>query len=264
MSAVVGGIIAGGAALAGGIGGAIISSNAAGHAADTQAGAAEYAADLQNQQYQQTREDQAPYRQAGYQALSQMGDPSFNQTFNPSDMESVDPGYNFRMQQGSQALERSAAARGGLMSGGTLKGIAQYGQDYASGEYQNAYNRFTNDQTNRFNRLASLAGLGQTANGMTATAGMNMANGAGEAMMGGANARGAAMIAGGNAYGGAISGGLSGLGTNYYQGQMLSHILPQGGYPGGYPGGSMQAEIGQSQAPYQYQSNQPFSLLASE
>jgi hypothetical protein len=117
--------------------------------------------------YDQNRADSQPWRDAGTEALTQMrggtqpgGD--YNRDFTLSDFHK-DPGYQFRMDQGTQALERSAAARGGLMSGGTGKALQQYGQDYATGEYSNAYNRFNTDRTTRFNRLASIAGDGQTA-----------------------------------------------------------------------------------------------------
>jgi hypothetical protein len=55
------------------------------------------------------------------------------------------PGYQFRLQQGQRALEQSAAARGVLNTGGTLKDLLQYGQDFASNEYGNVYNRSVND-----------------------------------------------------------------------------------------------------------------------
>lgn len=226
--------VGGGAAIAG-ITGAVISSNAAGSAATKQSNAADYATQVQQQEYNQTRADQQPWRDAGASALSQMGDPSFSKTFNPTDMETVDPGYAFRMKQGQDALERSAAARGGLQSGGTLKAITQYGQDYASGEYQNAYNRFTNDQTNRFNRLSSIAGLGQTANGQVAQAGQTFATNAGQNAMGAANASGAAGIAGANAWGSGLS-GVANTGMSLYALSQMPNWMSRSG--GGMPGGT--------------------------
>jgi hypothetical protein len=56
--------------------------------------------------------------------------------------QNTDPGYGFRFAEGMKGLERSAAARGGLLSGATLKGITRYGQDMGSQEYQNAFNRY--------------------------------------------------------------------------------------------------------------------------
>ena len=66
----------------------------------------------------------------------------------------ADPGYGFRLSEGLKALERSAAARGGLMSGGTGKALQRYGQDLASQEYGNAFRRFQEER-------AARAGLGQ-------------------------------------------------------------------------------------------------------
>jgi hypothetical protein len=219
MSAVA--VAIGGAAVAG-LAGAYMTSKATSDAADRQASAANYAANLQNQQFEQTRADQQPWRTAGASALTQMQDPSFQHDFGMSDFQ-ADPGYQFRLQQAQDAIQRSAAASGSLGSGSTLKALTQYSQDYASNEYQNAYNRFTNNQTSRFNRLASLAGLGQTANGVTAQAGMNAANQIGGYMTGAANAQGAAGIASANAWGGA----LTGTANTGMQGLFLNRMFPQ-------------------------------------
>ena len=128
-----------------------------------------------------------------------------------------DPGYDFRMQEGQKALERSAAARGGLQNGGTMKALAEYGQGFASNEYGNAYNRFTNDQSNRFNRLSSIAGMGQNATNANAAAGQNYAGQVSNNIIGNANAQGAAGIAQGNAWGGALS-SLGKMGMEYAAG----------------------------------------------
>lgn len=58
----------------------------------------------------------------------------------------LDPSMNFRIKQGTDALENSAAARGGLLSGATLKGVSDYAQNTASQEYANAYNRAYQDR----------------------------------------------------------------------------------------------------------------------
>lgn len=204
------------------VAGAFISAGATKDAAQMQADAARHAADLQYQEYQQTRDDQAPWRQAGGRALTAMQDPYFQQNFSMSDFQQ-DPGYQFRMDQGMKALQASAAARGGLLSGNTLQGITNYGQDYASNEYQNAYNRFNNNQSSRFNRLASLAGVGQTANAAVGAAGQNMANNVGNIMTGAANAAGAAGIAQGNIWGGA----LSNIGNSGMQYAMMNKYMNQ-------------------------------------
>lgn len=73
----------------------------------------------------------------------------------PTDVgEWNDPGYNARLAEGQKALERSAAARGTLLTGGTLKDLSQYAQDYAANEYQNVYNRAYQDYTTNYQRQA--------------------------------------------------------------------------------------------------------------
>ena len=86
-----------------------------------------------------------PFSMAGFDPNSLM------RNFGASDFQ-TDPGYNFRLSEGLKAIDRQAAARGGMMSGAALKAAGRYGQDVASQEYGNAFNRF---QTNR----ASQAGL---------------------------------------------------------------------------------------------------------
>lgn len=86
------------------------------------------------------------------------------------------PGYQFELGQGEQAIDASAAAQGGLLSGGTAKALDQYSQGLASTDYQQAYNnaltqyqqsynQYQQNQSNLFNRYASIAGAGQTATG---------------------------------------------------------------------------------------------------
>lgn len=121
-----------------------------------------------------------------------------------------DPGYAFRMSEGVKALERSAAARGGLLSGATLKGIQRYGQDMASQEYQNAFNRYYAERDAVLNPLQSLAGTGLTTSNRMGNAGMSMASTVGKtnvnaaeqssnALMQGANARASGYVGMANA-----------------------------------------------------------------
>ncbi|HLJ26556.1 MAG TPA: hypothetical protein VKY85_07585 [Candidatus Angelobacter sp.] len=146
----------------------------------------------------------------------------------PTDVtEQNDPGFQFRLNQGEQALNNSAAARGSLLSGGSAKALQQYAQNYASGEYQNVYNRsltdyqqaynqFQQGQANQFNRLASIAGMGQVSAGQLNSAGASAANSVGNTLLtSGAqigqdlNNAGAARASGyvgqANAYGGGLS-----------------------------------------------------------
>lgn len=201
-AAAIGGSAA--ASAIGGIGGAIIQGNATRDAVRMQTEAADRANKMQWDMYQQQRADYEPWRAAGSKAIGDMGNADFQRDFTMSDFNQ-DPGYAFRMQEGQKALERSAAARGGLQSGGTLRSLARYGQDYASNEYQNAYNRFNADRDRRFNRLSSIAGAGQTASNQLLNAGSNYANQIGQNAMGAANAQGAAALANGQMWGNTLS-----------------------------------------------------------
>lgn len=134
-------------------------------------------------------------------------------TFSREDFQ-TDPGYEFRLGEGQKALESSAAARGGLLSGAAAKALTKYNQNFASNEYQNAYNRFNNDQTNIFNRLAGIAGVGQTATNQLQQAGQNYANQTGNAIQYGGAARGSGYINQANAINGAL-GGLAGAASNW-------------------------------------------------
>lgn len=200
--------------------GTYVGSKSASKAADAQRDAAREANDTQLYQYNQTREDQAPWRQAGESALGQLGGGlaqggDFNRDFTLSDFQR-DPGYQFRLDQGLGAVQGSAAARGSLMSGATLKRLSQYGQDYASGEYGKAYDRFNNDRNQRFNRLATVAGIGQTATNNVGTAGANMANQVSSNQLAAGNASAAGTIGQANA----INGGLSNLQSLYQLNQL--------------------------------------------
>ncbi len=161
--------------------------------------------------------------------------------------EQNDPGYQFRLQQGQQLLENSAAARGDLLNGGTAKAEQQFGQDYASNEYGNVYNRalgqyqqnyniYAQNQANQYNRLASLAGVGQTAANTLTGAGQQAANNAGNIMLqsgaaqaaginNAAAARASGYVGGANAY----SGALGSATNNLSQLALLNSIYGQGG-----------------------------------
>jgi hypothetical protein len=132
----------------------------------------------------------------------------------------ADPGYGFRMSEGMKALERSAAARGGLLSGATLKGTQRFGQDLASQEYQNAFNRYQAERAARLGPLQSLAGVGQTTAQQIGDAGMRTAQNIGETQMSGAAARASGYVGGANALTSAL-----GTGLGFYQNQQLMNQL---------------------------------------
>lgn len=175
------------AALGAGIGGSLQQSSAAKDQAKSIESAAQQAAqstgqaaDIQRQIFERQVALQEPWRQAGVTALNQLI--PLTQQYQPFGMQQFqqDPGYAFRMAEGMKALERSAAQRGGLLSGAQMKGIQRYGQDLASQEYQNAFTRYQREREARLNPLQSLAGIGQTSaqslGGQAGSMGQNLGN----------------------------------------------------------------------------------------
>lgn len=279
--------------ISGAIGGsAVLGAVSANRAAKTQAKGAKKAANLQQEQYLQTREDQMPFLEAGYGATNRLNEllglgPQFDTSFenfdaakylaaNPdaqawaqgkqrernqpsslaqlayehytSDKErsgqgrtgdffrnqapaadygkyardfgmqdfQADPGYAFRMSEGLKSLDRQAAARGGLISGGALKAAQRYGQDLGSQEYQNAFNRYQVNRANQLTPLQSMAGMGQTTAAQLGNAGQNYATNAG-------NAYGAAAQAQASGYMGAAN--AIGQGVGQYLGYQSNNSL---------------------------------------
>jgi len=332
-----GAIVAAGIGAAGAVTSGMIESNAAGNAAQQQASAANHAADLnyqasqnalnfQQQQYNNSQQEIAPWLQSGSQALTNLnyllgngqppsaqpqsnlitqsapgmtpvagspsgtpalGAPATGNLPTPSginpppnlastpntslggfgsllssypggafqaptaEQAAQAPGYQFQLQQGNQALQQSAAARGNLLTGGTAEALDAFNQGLAQNDYNNVYNQalqtygtnynaFQNQQANQFNRLASLAGVGQTAANTLGSLGQSAANGVSSNLLntasqmgqdyqnaGAANASG--IVGGANAIGGAI-GGATG---NLSQMLLLQSILGGGGGGGG-------------------------------
>jgi hypothetical protein len=155
-------IAAAGIAAAGAIGGAAISASGANKAAKKQKKAAKKAAQIQQNVLTQQTELAKPYVEAGTNALAEYQKLAPYQDFGMAQFQ-ADPGYNFRMAEGLKALERSASARGLLQSGGTLKGIQQYGQNLASSEYENAFSRYLSQREARMDPYRYLTGVGQAA-----------------------------------------------------------------------------------------------------
>jgi len=223
------------------IGGAM-QGRAAKKAANAQAAAAAEATRLQREMYDQQRAMQAPYQQAGitgqnrFMELLGLGDNTgasdfgrYGRDFAMSDYE-ADPGYAFRLAEGNKALERSAAARGMVLSGQMFKGLQRYGQDMASQEYQNAFNRYQTNRTNQLNPLQGLMGAGQgAANVMTGAAG-ELGTQIGENAMGAGNARASGYVGSANAYANALSGAANAFGG--FMGQRAGAMPPKPGMGG--------------------------------
>lgn len=285
----------------------VAGSKASKDAASKQAAAAGDANALQWEMYQQQREDQAPWRNAGSQALNQLvagisgiaptrsnfdaaayvaahpnvlkddrykDDPfqhyldygqnigydftptaaaqaagkqggDLTRSFTLADFQK-DPGYDFRLNQGLDAVQGSRAARGSMLSGSALKALEAYGSDYASSEYGKAYDRFNNDQTTRFNRLATIAGVGQNATNNVGTAGSNYANQAAGNLVGAGNAAAAGTVGSANAYTGAVNN----LSSLYQLSQIGKTPTGGAGYSGSVYGGSGAANYGTGNAGY--------------
>lgn len=177
----------------------LLGAYASNRAAQTQADAANRAADLQYQQWKESTALQEPWRKAGETALNALVPLATQYTPFGKEQFQQDPGYQFRLTEGLKALDRQAAARGGLISGAALKATERYGQEMASQEYQNAFNRYQTERQARLNPLQSLAGLGQTTAQQIGQAGQQMAANVGEAQQSAAAARSSGYVGGVNA-----------------------------------------------------------------
>ena len=216
------------------IGSSLIGSKASRDASSQQQQAAAQASDVQRDIFERQVELQEPFREAGLKGQNRLLEllglsedkaaPGYGKYATAEfgmDQFKADPGYAFRMSEGMKALERSAAARGGLLSGATLKGITRYGQDAASQEYQNAFNRFQAERAGTLNPFQALAGTAQSsANVLGQQAGV-LGQQLGSNIIGAGNAQAAGTIGQANA----IAGGL-GQGLNFYQNQQLLNRLP--------------------------------------
>ena len=220
--------VVGGTVLSGAMG-----SRASRKAAETQERATMADIDLRREIFQKQTELQEPFRQSGIAAQNELrrllgigeegrGTPEYGLLTRQYGMDQFqqDPGYAFRLSEGMKALERSAAARGGLLSGATLKGAQRYGQDLASQEFTNAFNRYQAQLGTRLGTLGSMYGGGQAAAGQLVGAAGQMGEGVSNALMGGANARAGGYVGQANAFNQAL-----GQGINFYQQQQLLNRL---------------------------------------
>lgn len=240
-------LVGAGASLIGGM----MASSATEKASNAQVAAAEKATGIQKQSadeqlalqekmFNKQIELQEPFRAAGLTGQNKLldvlglsgntsapGYGSANRNFDPSDL-TTDPGYQFRLNEGLKALDASAAARGGLLSGNAGRALVDYGQAAGSQEYQNAFNRYQTNRANLLNPLQSLTGQAQTASGvMGGAAAGNAAAGSGtlsnygtnaaNLAVGAGNAQASGYIGQGNAWNSALS-GVTGAFNNYATG----------------------------------------------
>lgn len=239
-----------------GAAGSIIGGSKAKKAAKAQAKVQREALRLQERIYNQSRQDQEPWRQSGMGALNAlnrlmgikpvndsqapqmtaeqaaqlraMGYPVPDPVVTPDGANEdryggfyASPGYQFRMDEGIRSLDRSAAARGMLRSGGQMRALTRYGQGVASDEFGNYYNR-----------LSNIAGLGQTATNNQATLGQNFGVNASNALMNAGNARASGYLSQGQMYG-----NLAGIGADLFTrlyGNKNSDVAAGGGASDNY------------------------------
>jgi hypothetical protein len=204
----------------GSIAGGLIGASGARRAAETQAAAAREAIAQQQRMFDIQNEQQRPYREAGYSALSDIAGmkPYLTKQFGQEEFQAgIDPSYNFRLAQGNLATTNALNRAGGLVSGNALQGLTDYGQGAASQEFQNAFNRFQTQRGNIYNTLAGIAGIGQTAQKQTSDLAQNVSGNIGQATIGIGNAMAGGQIGAANA----LSGGFQGAGNSYMLGNLL-------------------------------------------
>lgn len=217
-AAVIGGVAA--------LGGGAIAAGGAKKAGKIQAQAAQDANAAQERMFQKQMELQEPFRQGGLTAQNEImqllgiggdkaaaGYGSLGKSFGTEQFQQ-DPGYAFRQSEGMKALERSAAARGNLLSGSTLKGVQRFGQDLASQEYQNAFNRYQVERSAKLNPLQSLMGSGQSATNVLTGAAGQMGQNEASNLYNAGQARASGYVGQANALSNAL-GQVAGIASNY-------------------------------------------------
>ena len=215
----------------------LVGADAAKSAAETQAQSAREANELLYKMYQEQKGLQEPFRGAGITAQNRLldllglsqnkgaeGFGKYGRDFSMSDF-TADPGYAFRLAEGQKTLDRQAAARGGLISGGALKAATRYGQDMGSQEYQNAFNRYQTNRSNQLQPLGSLLSSGQAAASNQAAAAGNYGTQAGGNITGAGAATAAGQVGSVNALTNALSSYL-----NYSSGQNLADAIRKSTY----------------------------------
>lgn len=244
------------------VGGAAIGTIGAGMAAGTQADAQKQAAATQQQMFGTINAQEQPFMQAGYGATSKISDllgtsgntgasdyGSLTKSFTPADfLANKDPGYDFQLQTGANAVRSADTPGVGALSGAALKDLMTFNQGMASTGYQNAFNRFNTQQNNVFARLSGIAGLGQNAATNVGTAGTSLGTGIGQAQAAAGASQAAGIVGGANAIGGSAvplasllqSGNTGGTPTTAsgYASNNNGYVSGNIGYPAPISGGS--------------------------
>ena len=187
----------------------LLQSSAAKKAAQAQIDSATNANQLLSGIYQQTRQDNLPALAARNAGLAGYG----ALLSNPSSVQN-DPGYAFGRDQGVQSIDRTAAGKGGLYSGATLKSQARFNNDYATTKYDNALGRYGN-----------LAQLGSTGTQTIANSANNYGQSAANNITGAGNAAASGTVGSANAWGNALSGAYNG----YMQNNLINSLIKKNG-----------------------------------
>lgn len=247
----IGAIIGGASSIIGNV----IGASQASKAAATQAAAAKDAQnlisgnasqslDLQKTAGQQEQQNFSPYQQSGTMALSELNGMQPFQAPTAAQAQAT-PGYQFQLQQGLKSLQNSAAARGGLLTGGTSKAINDYAQGQASTNYGNTYNQALQAYQTNFGDQSALANQGLSASTSLSGLQQNNANSQSSILGNSAaeqaqqiNNAGAARASGYAAQGNMIGGSIAGAGNAIGNSMQLSQLNGQSQFPAGYnPGG---------------------------
>ncbi len=242
-----------GVGAAAGIGGALISSGASKSAANTEANAANNAANLQLMEQQQVRNDLLPYNNNGQTSNrilvnsiyggdkgvpNLLADNGFgtnatggaNLTFQPTEAQlEATPGYQFIHDQGLESVQNSAAARGLGTSGAALKGAAEFATGLASTTLGQQQQIFQQNLANVINPLEYLSNQGENAGAQTGQLGTQGAANAGAGIVGAGNAGAAGIVGGTNA----LTGGLNAIGSSPTNYLLYNQLLNNGGGGGG-------------------------------
>lgn len=185
-----------------------------------QANAANQAAQVNQNMFNTITANQAPFRQAGVGATNTLADllgtsgnvgatgyGSMAKPMTSADLiNNLDPNYQFMLQQGLGQTQNQANALGGLVGGNALQGLNTFAQNYAKNAAQQAFNNYQTGQTNIYNRLNTLANLGQNAAANTGAQGTQLAANIGNQLANAGTASGGGIVGAANALGKGLTG----------------------------------------------------------
>jgi hypothetical protein len=219
--------------------GAGIGASGARSAAAAQSDAAKQAGELQKVMFDQQLALQEPYRQAGLTGQNRLMEllglggnagaadyGKYGRDFSMADYQ-ADPGYAFRLSEGMKQLGHTAAGRGGLISGQSMKGLQDYAQNSASQEYNNAFQRYQTNRANQLQPLGNLMSSGQAAASNQAGYAGNYATNAGNAITAAGNAYAAGQLGQANT----LAGGITSAATGYQNQNNFNNWLAQNKIP---------------------------------